>query len=324
MSNDYIINLYTQRRERKRKRFFRLLLSLIIISTFIYFIFNFSVSRLQSLTEIISPIPAHPTPSVNKNQPPVSKSLEALVQKSLEETKGIYGIVIKNLNSNETYYSMEHKIFEAGSLYKLWVLAESIKQIQQGLIKEDEVLSEDVTVLNNDFSIDPDLAELKSGTITLTVDQALTQMITISHNYAALLLTKRIKLSSVKQFLQDNNLHESIVGTNGESPTTTPYDVALFFEKLYKGNLANVELTQKMLNLLKKQQLNNKLAKYLPEEVSVAHKTGEIGWFSHDGGIIFANNGDYIIVVLSETESPKGAEDRIANLSKAVFDYFNK
>lgn len=322
MSNDYLINLYTQRR-RKRKRFFRLLLFLFIISSFLYFIVNLFISRFQSSSELISPLPPLSTQPPS-NFPPISKSLEEVVQKSLKDSKGSYGIVIKSLNSNEIYYALANRVFEAGSIYKLWVMAETIRQIQNGQLDENEILTEKIINLNSDFNIDPEWAELTSGTITLSVNQALNQMITISHNYAALLLTQKLKLSSVKTFLQNNGFNQSTVGADGASPTTTAYDIALFFEKLYKGGLASQENTQKMLDLLKKQQLNKKLSKYLPKDVSVAHKTGEIGWFSHDGGIVFISQGDYIIVLLSESESPKGAEERIANLSKAVYDYFTK
>lgn len=322
MNNDFNINLY-HRKNQKRQKIIKIF-SVLIISVIISIIFNQILTKLAGSSELISPLPSHPIPSDDKKFPKISKNLEAVVQKSLDDAKGTYGIFIKNLNSNETDYVLAHRVFDTGSLYKLWVMAETIRQIQNGQLKMDEVLSEDVNVLNKDFNIDPDLAELQDGTITLTIDQALNQMITISHNYAALLLTKRIKLSSVKQFLQDNNLAESTVGTSGENPTTTPSDMALFFEKLYKGELVNEENTQKMLDLLKKQQLNKKLSKYLPEEVDVAHKTGEIGWFSHDAGIVYTNFGNYIIVVLSETQSPAGAEERIATLSKAVYEYFKK
>src|SRR3989344_4311405 len=229
----------------------------------------------------------------------------------------------KNLKIEEKYSNLEDKIFDAGSLYKLWVMAETIRQVQNGQLNLDETLSEDIAVLNKDFNIDPDSAEMQRGTITLTVDQSLNQMITISHNYAALLLIKKIGLSSIKDFLQNNNLDKSTVGTGGENPTTTPSDIALFLEKLYKGELASVEYTQKMMDLLKRQTLNDKLAKYLPTD-SIAHKTGEIGWFSHDAGIIFLDGKDYLIVVLSETNSPAGAEERMANLSKAVYEHFQK
>ena len=253
----------------------------------------------------------------NQNQ-----SLKIEVDKALEGTNGTYGVALKNLKNNENYFFNEHKIFEAGSLYKLWVMAEVFHQIQKGELEESKVLSSSIADLNNKFNISSESAELTEGGITLSVNDALKQMITISHNYAAMLLTEKIRLSKVATFLEDNGFKESNVGINGESPTTTASDIARFFEKLYKGELANQENTQKMIDLLKAQQLNNKLPTQLPQGVTIAHKTGEIGYFSHDGGIVYSPNGDYIIVVLSETDYPPGAEDRIAQISKAAYEYF--
>ena len=257
-------------------------------------------------------------------QQKITPSLKSVVESSLKDTTGTYGIAIKNLKTGESYYQNEQKIFEIGSLYKLWIMAAVYNQIQNGALTEDEVLSEDVITLNENFNIDPDLAELSEGTITLTVQDALNQMITISHNYAALLLTEKIKLSSVAEFLKVNGFNESSVGTDGNPPKSSSNDIALFYEKLYKNELASEENTQKMIDLLKKQQLSDGLPKYLPTESQIPHKTGDIGWFKHDGGIVYSGKGDYIIVVMSESNSPAGAQERIAMLSKAVYDYFTK
>lgn len=289
---------------KKRK----LIIPIILIGFFLYLFVRGGVSN-----ELISP----------KFQR-IPTDLRDVVDQSLSGAKGTYGIVIKNLKSNESFSQNEHRVFEPGSLYKIWILASVFNQLEKGNLKEDEILSEDVTTLNKKFYIDEEVAELKDGTITLSVKDALNQMITISHNYAALLLTEKIRLSAVAAFLKEKGFIESTVGTNGGSPTSTPADIALFFEKLYKGELGSKENTDKMLNLLKNQQLNNKLPKYLPEGASLAHKTGEIGWFTHDAGIVFSGAGDYIIVVMSESDLPAGAEDRIANLSKAVYEYFNR
>ena len=257
-------------------------------------------------------------------QTKLPKSLEEAISRSLEGSKGTYSIVIKNLKNGQEFSLKDHQSFEAGSLYKLWVMAVSFDQIQKGELKTEEMLSEDVSNLNDKFNISNDQAELTEGVVTLSVEDALKQMITISHNYAALLLTERIKLSTVDSFLNRNNFKESKVGVNGESPTTTAADIALFFEKLYQGKLADKDLTGQMLDLLKKQQLNDKLPKLLPQGISVAHKTGEIDYFSHDAGIIFSPKGDYIIVVLSKTDLPTAAEDRISKISKEVYDYFER
>lgn len=309
--------------ETRRKKPYRFLVWLIVLGVIFYFGFG----KLFKLKSNISfqvndpqakkPLLISPSPIQEK-----SKSLKEAVQRALEDTKGTYGVVVKNFKTGESFYSNEHQVFEAGSLYKLWIMAAVYKEIQDLSLKEDEVLSEDVTILNNKFNIDPELVEMKDGTITLPVNQALNQMITISHNYAALLLIEKIKLSTVTSFLDANNLNESKVGTNGEAPTTTPSDIAAFLEKLYKGELGSKQYTDKMINILKNQQLNDKLPKYLPENVVIAHKTGELDYYSHDAGIVYTPGEDYLVVVLSKSDSPIGAEDRIALLSKAVYDYF--
>jgi len=288
----------------------------LIILTIIGFIIIVAWHAIFESEKFISPVSdITPTPT----SLPSSSSLKREVEEALLGITGIYGIVVKNLKTGEAYYKNDHRIFEPGSLYKLWVMAEVFSQIQNGEIEEDEILSDNIAVLNSKFDIDPTVAELTDGTITLSVKDALEQMITISHNYAAYLLTDRVKLSNVAKFLDQHKFSESRVG---EPPETTAYDIALFFEELYKGELGNVETTQKMIDLLKRQTLNGKLPKYLPSEVDVAHKTGEINFFSHDAGIVFTPSGNYIIVVLSESDSPKGAEDRIAQVSQAVYKYF--
>lgn len=251
-------------------------------------------------------------------------SLKEIVEKAMLGAKGKYGIVIKHLKTGETYSTKEDELFEAGSLYKLWVMAEAFQQIKEGVLKEDNLLAQDVATINEKFAIDPSEAELKEGRITMTVSQALNQMVTISHNYAALLLSERLKNSSIARFLKEQGFSESHLGDKSNPPSTTPFEIAFFYEKLQKGELIDGTSSQKMLQLLKRQKMSDGIPKYLPKNLSVAHKTGEIGWFKHDSGIVFAKNGDYVIVVLSESKFPLGAQERIAMLSQAVYKYFNK
>lgn len=250
-------------------------------------------------------------------------NLRKTIFNALIGAKGKYSVAVIDLKSGKKESVFGDKIYQVGSLYKLWIMAEAFKQIQDGTLSGDEVLSEDVSILNQDFNIDPQSAELTDGTITLTVRGALKQMITISHNYAALLLTKKIKLSSVAKFLEKNDFKNSSVGGNGDAPTSNADDIAQFFEKLYEGQLANQKYTTEMLDLLKAQTFNDKLPKLLPKDTVIAHKTGEIDFLSHDGGIIYAKKRDYIIVVLSESDYPPGAEERIAKISKSVYNYFS-
>lgn len=230
-------------------------------------------------------------------------SLEKEVEKVLQNIDGRYGIFIKNLSTQETFAQKEQEIFESGSLYKIWVMAAAFEQIQKGQISESEELIADIPTLNRKFNLEK--AEFQTGRIEFSIGSALHQMITISHNYAALALLDKIGIPSV--------------------PTKiTAKGTAEFLEKLYKGEMINQEYSQKMMYLLLAQTINDRIPKYLPQGTKVAHKTGDIGFFEHDAGIVFSPGGDFIIVVLTETKDPEAAADTTAKISKATYDYFNK
>lgn len=250
-------------------------------------------------------------------------TLEDVVKQSLRGTKGTYAVVVKDLKteSEEEYSLNENRVFDAGSLYKLWVMATAFDQIHMKKLKEDEILSQDIAMLNEKFNIATAEAELTQGTVSMSTTQALNQMITISHNYAALLLSDRVGNENISAFMRQSGFTHSSLGF---PPKTTATDIALFYEKLYKGELISKKYSQKMIEVLKIQQLNDGLPKSLPKDVEIAHKTGDIEWFKHDAGIVFREKGNYIIVILSETNSPGGAQERIAQISKAVYEYFNK
>ena len=263
-----------------------------------------------SSSALRSEIPARDTKGVTDSQ------LRSVVEESLKDAKGDYAVVVYNLKTNENFSINEHKEFDAGSLYKLWVMGAVYEQLESGIWKEDTVLSEEISILNEKFNLATESAELAEGKISLPVKTALERMITISDNYSALLLAWKLRLSKVTSYMDTKGFAESKLGGAETLPTTTAYDIALFFERLYGGQLAPSDTTSKMISLLKAQKLNNKLPKLLPEKTVIAHKTGELGLATHDAGIVYSPKGDYIIVVMSKSNLPKGAEERIAQLSK--------
>lgn len=255
--------------------------------------------------------------------------LKTNIDNVLADSPGRYGIYIKNLNTGESYTKNQHQAFEAGSLYKIWVMGAVFEKIKDGKIKEGDTILADVVKLNKIFEIDPKDAELKNGVINFSVKSAIEQMITISHNYAALALTDKAGSKNIEDFLKKYGLNSSNIGN---PPKTTPEDLAKLFEALYKGEVIDKEYSQKMLDILARQTINERIPKYLPADTKIAHKTGDIGYFENDGGIVFSHKGDFsaegansfIVVVLSETENPDEAGDKIGRISEAAYKYFNK
>ena len=295
--------------------------SLVLLGAIVFFL-----AQSQTGNPSSQPLPKEKSPDPKMTITPtptiwVEGALKKVVEEQLKDAKGKYAVVVKDLKTGESFYLLEHEAFETASLYKIWVMAAVYEKIAKGEIKKNEVLTDDVTKLNETFHISTESAELTGGTVSFSVEEALNRMITISHNYAALLLSKKIRLAYVTDYLKNHNLSESFVG---EPPKSTANDIALFFEKLYRGGSGDQKTNQEMINLLKQQKLQNKLPKYLPKETVIAHKTGELGLFTHDAGIVFGKKTDYLITILSESNSPVGAEERIAKISRAAYDYFER
>ncbi len=261
-----------------------------------------------------------PTSYLDNNDGPLSQ----IVTTALDGSKGVYGIIIKNLKTGEKYYQNETKIFTSGSLYKLWVLGTVYKQLDASILKKTTVMKSDVVELTKRFGITTEYEVQKEGDVTYSIGQALNQMVVVSDNYASLLLTEKAKTTNIRNFMEDNGFHSSSIGLKDEAPSTTPLDIASFFEKLYNKELFGEETTTEILDLLKQQRLNGKIPKYLPTGTQVAHKTGELYSASHDAGIIYAPEEEYLIVLLSDTTSQVQANERLARLSEAVYTYFTK
>lgn len=318
---EYDFKTYSVRRKRSKKKIAFWILFLVCITLFFIFSPHKKNPEKQTLGNKTT---VSEDANTDKQVGFITNPLGRTISEALVGTQGSYAIVVTNKKTGESYMHNEHTVYDAGSFYKLWIMATVYQQIEAGNLQEDVVLEGDIKELNKKFHIPEDSAELTEGTIDFSVASALKQMITISHNYAALLLTEKIRLSTVGRFLSQKGFKESHVGGNDKLPTTTASDIALFFDKLLKGELANEENTAKMLTLLEEQKLNNKLPRLLPTEVVVAHKTAELGLFSHDGGIVYLPDAKYIIVVMSKTNYPPGAEERISNISQNVYNYFTK
>ena len=275
--------------------------------------------KTTQLLRLPTPI-AQTTPAT----PEQSDALAAVMQDALEGSGGTYAVVVKQLKTGEYYAQNEDETYDAASLYKLWVMAVIYEYLKAGRLQLDQVLSAEVTTLNETFKIASESAELTEGSVTYTVDEALEQMITISDNYAALLLTDAISRTAVADFLTRYGFADSHVGNGQKPPVTSANDMARLMEKLYDGQLVDAQSSQQMIERLKRQRLNSKIPSQLPEDVFVAHKTGELDDMSHDASIVYAPSGDFVLVVLSRTDDRDGANSRIAEVSKGVFDYFEQ
>lgn len=320
---EYISKNESRRKRILRRRVKKTVFSIVIILC-VFYAAGFVIQRVRHRNSqtIVSPLAESFNASVNVFKQILAPSrLGDVVGKSLEGAQGTYAVAVKNLETGETYYLNENREFESASLYKLWVMGAAYNQIERKKLDQNKTLTRDIVELNAEYGVSSESAELTEGTFELSVKDAINQMIVISNNYAALALSDEVGSANISNFLTNYNFNYSHFR---DPPTTTAEDIALFFEKLYGNQLASEKTTREMIGILQNQQLNDRIPKYLPQEIVAGHKTGELDKFKHDAGIVFTSKGDYVLVVLSETDNPDDAAEHIAKLSKDIFEYFDK
>jgi len=78
--------------------------------------------------------------------------------------------------------------------------------------------------------------------------------------------------------------------------------------------------------MLKLIRLNDRIPKYLPVDITIAHKTGLEKGVCHDAGIVFTHKGDFIIVVLTKYANSNSSPSKefIAKASLHAYRYFEQ
>ena len=120
--------------------------------------------------------------------------------------------------------------------------------------------------------------------------------------------------------------------------TTTPQDYGRLFEMIAQGQLWSAEISQEMVEILRKQHYNRMLTKnmaqYLaPEDdgeelIYIASKSGSMNACRNDGGIVYTPYGNYVVVVFTkEFSDPLYYNDHEsyhfgARISRLLFDQY--
>lgn len=269
-----------------------------------------------------------------------SSKLGKIIQQDLQGKDGKFGIYVENLNTAEQYTLNEKEAFPAASLYKLVLMAAILKEVEEGRLSLDDRI----------YGTKSGLAETLGGVdfgyedysedIEFSVDEALTRVGRISDNFAAIMLTNKLRTirlsgdegsdSTGLLLKMTANLGMSNTDFLSDPINTTAFDVASYFKRLYNGQIVSKTVSTQIMDYLALSNLNNRIPAKLPEDVKVIHKTGELSKVRHDAGIVYLPQEDssasakaYIIVMLSkEVPYEDDAIELMAQISKDVYIYF--
>lgn len=240
--------------------------------------------------------PAQTLPAIS----PIKGTLQPLLDQFAAPDRDKWGIVVKNLQSGETATINADRPITSASLYKLFVAQGIYKAIDTANLSYGQAAG--------------------SGT-GYNIQTCLNRMITFSDNDCGRALGTLVGWDELNPGLAA----AGFTGTDMSNPVqqTSAHDVALLFDRLYSGTLASPNSNAQFLSLLKAQQVNNRLPVGLPAGTVIAHKTGDLNGFIHDGGIVYGPKNDYLVVITSGSwDGSDNTPARFADLSAKLYNYF--
>ena len=251
--------------------------------------------------------------------------LKKEIEKIISQVDGKVCINFYDLNKNDGFsINGDEKVLSA-SMIKLLILAELMKKIS-----EDKFSLSDTIMMANFMKTEGDgvLKELNTGH-HFTLKELANLMIIVSDNQATNILIDLLGMENINLLGKELGLKESFLGRkmmdtearkNGYDNYTCADDISLLLKLIYQEKLINKEASQLMLDILLRQQQGERLQRYLPSDIKIAHKCGDLDNLENDGGIIWLGDRAYILVVLTNGMPNLQCKQTIGKISKFVYD----
>jgi beta-lactamase class A len=232
-----------------------------------------------------------------------STSLQALLDAFVAAHGSQYTLYVKDLKTGSNASINADRTMLSASLYKLFVAQRVFQKVDDGSLNYGQT------------------AGSESGR---TIENCLTVMINISDNACGHDLGELLGWSKQDNSLKTSGFSSTTLGGGNTPQTTNAKDVGLLLEHLYSGTLMSPNATNRFMNLLKDQRVNDRFPVGLPAGTVIAHKTGDLSGYTHDAGIVYGKNTDFLIVAMSGPwTSPENSKAAFGTLAGQLNTYFN-
>lgn len=229
-------------------------------------------------------------------------------------------VAVLNLDDGRSAAYDADRVRYAASTFKLAVLYEVERQVSAGELSYDD------RILLTEETIAEDLGTLERVPVaedgTVTVEEALDAMVTLSDNATAVALLRHVGPGAVDETLRAIGLTAMSVNTN-ELPATAT-DLALLMRAIVAGDgVGNAERAH-MRELLLGQTIRSGIPAALVAEsrtgLAVGNKTGTWPDTTNDVAFVESPAGTYVIAVMADGD---WNWELVSDVSRAVYDAMN-
>ena len=244
----------------------------------------------------------------------------------LAPASGVIALAARHVESGRTWRHDEHRVLPAASLIKLPILAAFWETVEAGRIdpRQRVRVPADARVEGTGVlkALAPDLQPTWPDLATL--------MITVSDNVATNLIIDELGLDTIQAWIGkcglantrlERRMQDRAAMHAGGTNVTSAADVESLLFSIVTGRCVSATASRQMRRALDGQQIQDRLARRVPEGVRVVNKTGNFDDVMHDAGIVMWPGGTLVIAALTQGVQPLWqAMDRIADIAVALVD----
>ena len=252
------------------------------------------------------------------------EAIRRIAEKYDAKTTGDLGLLFTDLKTGETVTVNPDKELPAASTFKVFLLAEFLRQCEEGkynLMDRHELKEEFVSPGSGV------LCDLIPGMNLTLLDYARLMMM-LSDNTATDYLYSLTGRDNIKNNVIDafglsrtkcdypckllietyfDPAHKKVAGERNwrntddylcltaTNDSTSPNDMAKVLKMAYDKTLFSPWVSEQMIDIMKRCHTNSRIPKELPRDVEVAHKTGTMDKVANDCGIVYTEKGDYML-----------------------------
>lgn len=299
---------------------------------------------LASLLVLLSAGACAAAPRAVAPTAPRAASDTAALRRALEEAMrgypGVAGVSVRNLATGESLSIRGGETFPSASLVKVPVLVALLDQVNRGSIRLDERMG----MIARDRVGGSGVLQYMDSGLPLTVGDAAWLMITLSDNSATNLLLDKLNVRTVWEKMESLGLahtkihSKTFLRATSIAPDSSvkyglgvavPDEMVRLFALLHEGRAVSPALDSLALRMLRANQDGSKLVRWLPADVAVAHKSGDVDRARNDCGIVYGPEAPVALCVMTrENRETTYAVDApahllIARIGREVFRHYN-
>ena len=265
-------------------------------------------------------------PTVTQTEPidekPLFDDTPAKISKFLNDGTE-YAVYLAFPKKSSEAFIYNSSQMRSASMIKVFIMAAVMEKVKQGELTLDEPI-----ILNGyDIVGGAGIIAGHGAGAQLPLRYVMELMITYSDNTATNMIIDRIGGDTINDYMERNGYSDSFLGRkmmyhvalagNGENYSSVR-DLGIFFTRLYNHQCVDEKLDQIMIDILLKQTDIDCLPAAVPDK-RVAHKTGALDDVYDDGGIIYSNAGDAILVIMTENSASEYETiQHMKNFARAV------